>query len=96
MTIKYPLARDATRSREMRFAKKQGNKIQTDSFSFVCTAIFPNTHKNILFFSVAQLKWLGYMEISHPTLFSHPQSIKDMALNCTNKEVKKSNLMGRL
>lgn len=51
MTIKYPIpARDATQSREMRFAKKQGSKIQVNSFSFVCTAIFPNTHKDFIFF----------------------------------------------
>lgn len=90
MTIKYPIqAGDVIQSREMRFAKKQGNKIQINSFSFVCTAIFSNTHKDSLFFlSVAPMKWLGYMEILHPTLFSHPQSIKDIALSCTNKEVK--------
>lgn len=34
------------------------------------------------------MKWIGYMEISQPTLICHPKIIKDMALSCTNKEVK--------
>lgn len=76
---------------------KKAREENPNKLFFVCLYSHFSKHpKEYLFFSVAQLKWLGYMEISHPTLFSHPQSIKDVALSCTNKRGKKSILMGRL